>query len=263
MMEEIIPTENHPNSSGNKSLMEFWIKILGKGIVLQGFSMFLIQAPWDTITLTLACGLVLICGKRNQLIRTILICFIGFLVGATATWFFINTKLEPDRFRAIYFFISFFFDIGLFIFLLTPDVKASFGPSPLPKSLPLLTSQEERRIKFLTRVVAVGLLISWTYYRDFKLWFQNPSLIETIGLTLSIVVSFSLFYFRENLGRKLALFLSALMLIDSCVSLTRLSSYSNFEYLRLIAIFIFYLGISFLSDQKLKLYSNNFLILKK
>lgn len=197
---------NKPNTS---KPVDVWIKLWGVGMALAGLSMFLIKAPLESIIISTGFGLALAFGKRIYAMRKMSLFFVGFLVFAAIALTYIDTVVEPDRSRQIYFSISTLFYMGLFTFLLTPDVKNAFGPSPIPKvPPPVLTFEEERRIKFWVSVIAVTLIAESLFSNIFSAWFRSHGLPPEgkVGATLGVVAALGLLLFRQNIGRRFGLF---------------------------------------------------------
>ncbi|MBI4395367.1 MAG: hypothetical protein HY583_04115 [Candidatus Omnitrophica bacterium] len=195
-----------PNAA--KSI-DIWIKIWGLGMALAGLSMFLIKSPLESIIISTGFGLALAFGKRIYAMRKMSLFFVGFLIFGAIALTYINTVVEPNRFRQIYFSISALFYIGLFTFLLTPDVKEAFGSSPIPRRLPpVLTQEEAKWIKFWTRLIAILMILESVVSYAFADWFRSHGLPPEgiVGASLGVVAALGLLFLRPNIGRRFALF---------------------------------------------------------
>jgi len=94
--------------------------------------------------------------------------------------------------------------------VLTPDVEEAFGPSPIPKtSLSTLIPQEERRIKFWVRIIAVMLIAESLVDNIFSDWFRSHGFPAggKVNAVFEVIASLGLLFFRQNIGRGFGLFL--------------------------------------------------------
>lgn len=243
-MEEIVPKQPWGFREAIHSI-DFWIKLWGVGLVLAGLSLFLIKTPWSSLLLTAGCGLALIFGKRTYAIRIIGLFFSAFLAFGGFVFTYYHSVIEPDTFRWYYFFLFFVFFTALFTFLLMPDVKQAFGPSPIPKKpLPVLTSQEEKRIKFWVRGVALGMGLEGLLSSTFSDWFRSHGLPPEgpLGTALGVVAGLGLLVFRQNIGRRFGLFVCLATFGGLMLSNFGKTVFGLWGYLYTIAMIVIFLA---------------------
>lgn len=197
------------NESNKSKPIEIWIKLWGIALILAGLSTLLVKNGLENVIIISGYGAALVWGKRIYAIRILGLIFSAMWVVGTLVWTHYHTTVKPDFFQQIYFLISSLFYLGLFTFLLMPDVKDAFGPSPVAAvASPVLTIDEERRIKLWIRIVAIALISEALVGYFFFSWFRSHGLPSEgrVGTLLGVLGGLGLFTLRQNIGRRFALF---------------------------------------------------------
>lgn len=207
---------NKPSSSESKPI-EFWIKVWGVMVILESALTIPIgllfpqwfQIQWENVIIGVAYGAALIWGKRIYAMRLLGLIFSFLWIGGGFTLTYYHTAVQSNFFPRMYYFTLALFYIGLFIFLLTPNVKEAYGPSPIPKTpLIVLASEEERKIKFWVRIVALLLVLEGLVGYLFSDWYESHGLPNEgrIAVVFYTIASLGLLLFRQNIGRRFTLF---------------------------------------------------------
>jgi hypothetical protein len=245
-VEQIDPPEGQ-KSEDKKLPVEFWLKAWGVVVVLAGLSMFLIGTRIETILMTAGFGIALAFGKRVQAFRKIALFFSGILFLMAAVWMYFNFAVEPDTFRARYFFVLFLVYVSLYIFLLTPDVKNAFGPFPPPKPLPKLTSQQRMRIKIWVRLlafcVAVEGLLSYILSDSYSK--HGLPAEEKIGMAMGVIAGIGMLFLRQNIGRRFGLFVCLATCVGLAASNFGETVFGFWGYLYTATLLIFFAALFF------------------
>ncbi len=256
-MEQISPPNKSSSSNPKTKLsIEFWIKIWGIGLILMGFSTRFAGVPFETLFFLVGYGFALIGGKRLYGIRMIGLCLSAILIFGCIRMAYIYGVVAPTPFRYYYFLVSTLFYIGLFTFLLMPDVKQVFGSSPPPKPLPILTQAEERKIRFWVRTVAVILIVEGVINSVFFDWLLNHGLPaeKPWYAAPGIIAGGGLVFFRQNIGRRFGLFVCLAIWFGGIGTLAfgnQVSNLLGYSYSILI-ITIFFVAFLFLLHPKTK-----------
>ncbi len=235
----------------NTRSVEFWIKVWGVCVILDGLLFIPLHymfpdwfgLPWENVILRVAYGAALICGKRTYGMRMITLLFSFLWLGAGLTLVFYFTAVRPFLFPFVYHLIVSLFYLSLFIFLLTPSVKELYGPSPVPKTPPpALTSQEQWRIKFWVRVVAVTLVVESLIGVIFSHWYESHGLPNEGRLAVVFygIASLGLLFFNQNIGRRFGLFVCLGGFIGWITSNFSKSIFGFWGHFYTIAIILFF-----------------------
>ncbi len=222
------------------------IRILGLGMAIMGCVWFFLNMRSAGL-LFASWGFILLCCPHTYAVYQITRVILAILTIGSVFWVYYSLMLDPNRIMQIYFLISGVFYLGFFLYILKRDVKEAFNPPRRHRVI--LEASIRSKIKVIIRGIAFVILARGVYFSHLIGLIQGTRKVtsgiwglpqELIELAISVILFWGLFFFRQNLGRRLVMVLGVGAVLDGLMSLGKIGQYGSPKFFVIISSALFY-----------------------